>query len=83
MAQILQNCPVRKMIYLLDCKKENKKGFVEGTKAEKLTILRSGRIKKQTGKGKLKMTKANQNSHANKRNIDYKFKIRKPAQITS
>ena len=59
--------------------KDSKNGFVEGPK---LNIFKEGK-NKQTGKGKLKMTKVNQNPHTNKINIGYKFNIQKPAQITS
>ena len=83
-AQILQSCLARKMrkkTWLQT--KYSKKGCVEGTQAEKLTFLGSGSGKtNKQAKESSKMTNVNQNPHTNKTNIDYKFKTRKPAQIT-
>ena len=62
MAQIPQNCLARKKINHLIANKDSKKGFVEGGEGRMINVfLRSEN--KQTGKGKLKMTKVNQNPH--------------------
>ena len=82
---ISANCLTKQLSNCLIANERQPNKFVERDKGRKINLLKGqkGEKNKQTGKGKLKMTKVNQNPHTSTIDIDYKFKIWKPAQITS